>query len=151
MGSCVTSQRNALLLPSRQLPRVTVIEPGQPEQRHDFLDALPPLRRRDLAQAVADVLGYTQMREEGVILEEVADSAALRGKKNATRGVAPDFVAETDDAALRFLQPGQASQRRRLSRARRTEEDGQRKGVGGAAQLYLNHGSAGKTLFKPRG
>src|SRR5438034_257101 len=88
-------QRNALLLPSRQLPRVTILETGRPEQRHDLLDALPPLRRRDLAQAVADVLGYTQMREQGVILEEVADPAALRGKKNATRGVAPDFVAET--------------------------------------------------------
>src|SRR6266571_3075512 len=144
-------KRNALLLPSGQLPRVAILETGQPEQRRDLLDALPPLRRRDLAQAVADVLGYTQMGEEGVILEQVADPATLRREKNTTRGVAPDFVAETDGAALRFLQPRQASQRRRLSRARRTEEDGQRKGVGGVAQLYLDHGSAGKVHFEPRG
>src|SRR6266571_2888117 len=39
-------QRNALLLPSRQLPRVTILETGRPEQRHDLLDALPPIRRR---------------------------------------------------------------------------------------------------------
>ncbi len=62
-------KRDALLLPSGQLPRVAIIETGQPEQRRDLLDALPPLRRRNLAQAVADVLSYPQMGEEGVILE----------------------------------------------------------------------------------
>ena len=74
-------QRDALLLSSGQLPRIAVSETGQPEQRRDLLDALPPLRRRDLAQAVAEVLGYTQMGEEGVILEQVSDPAALRREK----------------------------------------------------------------------
>src|SRR5215831_8077152 len=98
-----------------------ILETDQPEQCRDLLDALPPLQRRDLAQAVADVLGYTQMRKEGVILEQVADPAMLRREKNTARGVEPDFVAETDDAALRPVQAGQASQRRRLSGTRWTE------------------------------
>src|SRR5437764_2508973 len=71
-------KRDALLLSSGQLARIALPEIGQSEQRRDLLDAPPPLRSRDLAQAVADVLGYTQMREEGVILEQVADPAALR-------------------------------------------------------------------------
>src|SRR5437588_11395964 len=57
-------KRDALLLPSGQLPRVAIFETGQPEQRGDLLDALPPLRARTLAQAVADVLGNPQMRGE---------------------------------------------------------------------------------------
>src|SRR6266516_201114 len=71
-------KRNALLLSSGQLPRIALPETGQPEQRRDLLDALPPLGRRDLAQAVVDVLGYTQMGEEGVLMEQVADLAARR-------------------------------------------------------------------------
>src|SRR6266540_4996467 len=86
-------KRNALLLPSGQLPRVAIFETRQPEQRGDLLDASPPLRRCDLAQPVADVLGDTQMREERVILKEVADPATLRREKNTTPGIGPDFVA----------------------------------------------------------
>ena len=71
--------------------------------------ALTSLRRCDLAQAVADVLGYTQMGEEGVILEQVADPATLRREKNTTHGVEPDFVIETDGAAVRPVQAGEAS------------------------------------------
>ena len=107
-----TRKRNALLLPSGQLPRVTILETRQPEQRGDLLDALPPLRRRDLAQAVANVLGYTQMRKECVILEEVADPATLRWEENTTRGVGPDLIPKKDGAALRSIQASKASQRR---------------------------------------
>src|SRR5437588_11289442 len=57
-------KRDAVLLPAGQLPRVAILETGQPEQRRDLLDAPPPLRRRDLAQAVADVVGNPQMRGE---------------------------------------------------------------------------------------
>src|SRR5947209_9567652 len=113
-----TRKCDALLLPARQLLWVAVLETRQSEQRRNLLDALPPLRRRDFCEAVSDVLGDTQMREERVILEEIADSAALRRERNPTRRVEPDFVAEPDHAAIWPLQSGQASQRRRFSRAR---------------------------------
>src|SRR5260370_11133325 len=85
-------KRDALLLSSGQLPRIALPQTGQPEQRRGLLDALPPLRRRDLAQAVADVLCYTQMGEEGVLLEQVADPAALRRQKNTPAGGAACVV-----------------------------------------------------------
>ena len=102
-------QRDALLLSSGQLPRIAVSETGQPEQRRDLLDALPPLRRRDLAQAVAEVLGYTSDGGRGRNPGTGIRSGGAAAGENTTRGVEPDFVTDTDGAALRPVQAGQAS------------------------------------------
>src|SRR5437763_10486342 len=95
-----TRKRHALLLPARQLLWVAVLKTGQSEQCRNLLDALPPLRWCDLCKAISDVLRDTQMREERVILEEIADLTALRRQKNPAPGVEPDFVAEADHAAI---------------------------------------------------
>ena len=77
---------------------------------------------RAVARAEADVAQHVEMREERVLLEQVADAPALRRDVDAAARVEQDGLAERDDAALRPQQPGDDAQHRRLPGARRPDE-----------------------------
>jgi hypothetical protein len=70
------------------------------------------------------------VREECVVLEDVADRALLRRPVHAPGFVEPGLVSQSDDAALGSSQPGDGAQNRRLAGAGRPDErDGLRADV----------------------
>ena len=69
-----------------------------------------------------DVREDVQMREQGVLLEEVAHPASFGRHVDACRGVEPRAIAERDDAAAGPEQSRDDAQDRRLARPRRTDE-----------------------------
>ena len=91
-----------------------------------------------LARPEGHVLLHRQVREERVLLEDVAHRALLGLEEHAALGVEPDLVAERDAAAPRAHQAGDGAQDRRLAGARRPD---QRQRV---ARLYAEVGANGK-------
>src|SRR2546427_129198 len=74
------TQRDALLLPARQLRRVLGSAARQADELEQLVDALRDLRLRLPAvdQAVGDVVGDRQVREQRVRLEHDAVVAVAR-------------------------------------------------------------------------
>ena len=68
------------------------------------------------------VAEHVQMREQRVLLEQVADPPSLRGQVDAALGVEQDRIAEADAPRLWSQQPGHDAQDRRLPGARRPDE-----------------------------
>ena len=85
------------------------------------------------AGAEADVREDVEMREERVLLEQVADAAPLRRHVDAAFGVEPDAVGERDDAVARPQQARDDAQHRRLPGSRRADE--RRRGAVADGQL----------------
>jgi hypothetical protein len=111
-------QRDALLLSSRQLPRVAAPELLEADHRQGPLDALAQLGIADLAllEREADVLRRRHVREQRVVLEDHPDVPLVRRQR-------ADGVAVHEDVAVGHV--GEARdhvQRRRLARAARPEE-----------------------------
>ena len=93
---------DALTLAARELADTRVAKCADLEPLEQVVD------RRPAAGAEANVREDVEMREEGVLLEEVADAAPLRGNVDAGLGVEPPLVVERDDPA-----PGAEQARRR--------------------------------------
>ena len=70
----------------------------------------------------SDVREHVEMREQRVLLEEVAHPASLRRHVDSLPRVEPGALAERDDAAPRPQQPGDDPQHRRLPGPRRPDE-----------------------------
>jgi hypothetical protein len=75
-------------------------------------------------QAEGNILFYGQMREQGVVLEQVADIAHLRRHVDRGGTVIQHATTHLDMARIRSQQPGDALQRDALARAGRPEHDG---------------------------
>ena len=63
-----------------------------------------------------------EVREQRVLLEEVADAPSLRSDVDAALGVEERRPVEAHDAALRPDEPGDHAKHRRLPGPRRTDE-----------------------------
>ena len=111
-------QRDALLLAARELARQAVGHALQAHHVERARDALSLLGFRDAAhrQRVGDVLPDGEVREQRVVLEHHAEVALVR------RGSRDRLAVEHDVAGGRRLEAGEHHQRRRLARARRTEQ-----------------------------
>jgi hypothetical protein len=111
-------ERDALLLPARELRRVLAARPLQPDQREQRLD---PRDARGsggpgVGEPVADVLRDGEVREQGVGLEHDAE-VALRGGQ--ARDVAPALV---DAPGVLPLEARDHAQQRGLPASGRAEE-----------------------------
>ena len=111
-------QRDALLLPSRQLARLPMPDAAQVDEPKHVLDAtldLALLHALTL-QPESDVVRDGQVREERVRLEDGVDVALVRRQADDVT------VAEEDPALVRLLEAADHAQRRRLAAARRAEQ-----------------------------
>ena len=71
------------------------------------LGALPPRRE-------AHVPGHRQMREQAVVLGEIAETPPVGAATDPAFGVEPDRASEGDPASVRALQAGDRSKERGL-------------------------------------
>ena len=115
-------QGHALTLPARELVGPLLGPLREPDQGQQLLDAGAHLGRLALADLEAEghVVEHGHVRERGVVLEHEADAAILGTRP----GDVP--VRDPDDALVGRLQAGDDPQQRRLARAARTEQRGQR-------------------------
>src|SRR5262249_12186140 len=141
-------QRYALLLTSRKLPWVTVLQAGEIKQIGNLRNSPRPLGIADAPNSVINVPLHCQVRKQRIFLKQIADLASLRRNRNSALRVEPDLIGETDVAASRLLESGQAAQCSRLSRAGRTEQDGDRKSVERPVQAHLHRRAVGEALLE---
>ena len=115
-------ERHALALAAGELVRVALVVAGEPDDAEQLVDALAHALLRLLAdlQPERDVLAHGHVLERGVVLEHEADPAPLR------RDVGRVGAVDLDLAAVGLLEPGDDPQQRRLARAARPEQRGQR-------------------------
>ena len=111
-------ERDALLLPAGELPRLPPLGPGEPDDLEDLENASAHLvaRHAPALEPERDVLEHVEVREEGVALEDRVDVALVRRQ---ARHLPP---AEVDDPFVRLLEPADHPERRRLAAARRAEQ-----------------------------
>ena len=111
-------ERHALLLSTgKLLHRATgiAVELDERKRRRDAPGDLGPRGAADF-EAVADIPGDVEMREEGIVLEHHANVAApCRQRRDIAR-------ADEDSAALRLEIAGDEVEQRRFARPRRAEQ-----------------------------
>jgi hypothetical protein len=83
-------------------------------------------------------LGDGEVREQRVVLKQVANATALGRYQDATLGVKPRLAAEADEAAIRTLKASETPQYCRFARAGGAEQDRQREISDGFPQLDLD-------------
>ena len=120
----------ALLLAARELGRIPLREAAELDHVERPAHPVPDLGARLPAdpQGKSDIVEHVHMRPDGVGLEDHADAAPVGRNGGAGPGVEQLRPVERDDTGARPLEPGDASQRRRLAAARRAE---QREGLAG--------------------
>ena len=111
-------QSDALLLAARELDRVFLALLGQADEREQLFDAPVDLGRWPTAvdQAIADIVGDRQVREQRIGLEDDAEIALGRARMG---DVTP---AHLDAAAVLQVEAGDCAQQGGLAAARRAEE-----------------------------
>jgi len=112
------SEGDALLLAAGQLPRPALLVAAQANEGEHLARSTLLLGSAHflLAQPVADVLGDVHVGEQGVVLEDRVDVAAV-GRDAGNR-----LAGEQDLAGGRLFEPGDHPEGRRLAAAGRPEE-----------------------------
>jgi hypothetical protein len=111
-----TRESHPLSLAAGELGNTRPGERTDAEPLEQQLDVLVPPR------AEADVVPNVEMREECVLLEEVADATSLRRDVGALRRVQEHLVVECDVALVRTQEPRDDAKHRRLPRTGRPDE-----------------------------
>ena len=93
-------QRDALLLPARQLVRRTLRGMAQPDQIEHLLHPRGTFGSRQLMHAEGDVVGHAQVREQRVVLEHHADAARLGRQLQPARGIVQHLAGHQHLARL---------------------------------------------------
>jgi len=130
--------RDPLAHPARELGDALVGHVGQLHQREQLLrprEALAPPHAAD-AQAVGDVLGHRQVREQGVRLEHHAHVAAVHGDAGEVA------VAEPQVAGRGRLEARDDAQERGLAAAGGPDEADQRTAREAQVDAVQGHGGA---------
>ena len=111
-------QRDTLLLSARQLRGLALLQSVQLHQLQHVPKAAFLFRTVLFAvQAADNVLPYRHVGEERVILEEIADTAALRRKVDALFGIEEHHTVQLYMAAVGFFYAGNALERQALAAA----------------------------------
>ena len=93
-------ERDALRLSTGELRRTQFFQPLQLHHFHHFTQAVLPHGGIMLTvQAGKDISLNSQMWEQGVLLEQIANAPLLRFEIDAARGIEQGFTVE-DDAAF---------------------------------------------------
>jgi hypothetical protein len=118
-------KRDALLLTTAQLRRVSVEQRRGIDERGDLFDPLLRLRPPDppRRERVADVLAHRHVRPQRVRLEDHSDVPFVRRDVRAPRGVEDRAVAERDRALFGRLEAGDAAKRGGLAAPARPQQD----------------------------
>ena len=106
-------ERDALALSAREAARPCVREVPDPEPLEVLVRRVTP--------RVLDVAAHREMREEGVVLEDEADAAAL-GRHEDAAALEPRLLPTPDRAAARPHEPGDRVEDGALPGARRPDE-----------------------------
>ena len=114
-------KRHALALPTRELRRVPVGEPGELNEVEEGVNPLADLLLSPLAdrQPECDVVEDGHVLERGVVLEHHSDAALLRREPGRV------LAQDRDLAGVGLLEPGDHPEQRRLPAAARAEKRGQ--------------------------
>src|SRR5205814_10677311 len=132
-------QRHALLLSARESSRPAAGELGEAEGGQKRVGCVS--RRGE-----SNVLSNCQVGEQGVILEQEASAALLRGQADVASRVVPGGVPDCDRAVIRAVQAGEQSQKRGLAGAGRAEEHRDRGFRQRNAELGLQLKTGAETL-----
>ena len=92
------------------------------ERAQDALCGGLPLCARTLARSGADILLDRHVREQGVLLKQVADAALLRRQVDMPLAVEQRAAVQHDPAPVRAHDTGDAAQRHALAAAGRAEQ-----------------------------
>ena len=101
-------------------------------------------------QAEGDVLVRRQVREEGVVLEEEADSAPAGRDEEAALRVEPGLVPVDDRPLVGAVEAGEGAQDGRLSGARRAEQDRHGAVVAGEDEIGVDRRPSPEPPYEPR-
>jgi len=114
-------QGGALLLAAGKFARAAIFEAIEMQRADLLARARQPVVRREALEAEGYIFGDGEMREERVALEEQADAAIAARDIDILCGIEEHAIVQRDAAAIGALEAGDATQRHRLARARRTE------------------------------
>ncbi len=143
-GGQRAGQRDALLLPARQLPGPAVGQVGQPDQLQHLPDA--PAAAPRPVQPEPDVAGHREVGEQRAVLRHQADAPPLGRLVDPVAGHEP--VADADAARRQRVEARDAAQQRRLAPARGAQDRGER-AVGHLQVDAVQHGGAGEAGVHP--
>ena len=106
--------------------RAALFVAGETDHVEQLADAAAGASRHDgvSVDAVGDVAGDAEMREQRAVLRHDADAPPLW--RHVRTGPADRPAGELDGAGVEALEPGDGAQQRRLAGARLAEHDGQR-------------------------
>ena len=120
-------ERRALCLPAGKLGRTVLFQPLELQHCNHFAQALPAHGLVLFAvQAAQDVFLHRHVREQGVVLEQIAHPALLRGQVDAARGIEQRFAVQHDAALVRRLHACDTFERHALAAAGRAQQAGDR-------------------------
>ena len=127
-----TRQSSALFLTAGELRRLAISECAEFEGVQQIIDATPAMED---AAAAACVSGKTKIgahghvREEGVVLKDIAAPALLRRKVNVSGGVEVKVIVDENAAVVGTSKASEAIEGERLTRSAGSPEN-DRAGVG---------------------
>ena len=130
------AEGHALLLAPRQFARAPRTQAAQPEPLEHLARAAAALLAGPAAQSVSHIVLDGQMREEGVALEDIAQSAPLGRHVDPGIAVEEHLAADDDAPAVRPDEPGEALKGQGLA------------GPGGAEE---RHDLVARRASRPRG
>ena len=118
-------QGDALLLAAGELGRTMVFQSFQLHQLQHLRELLRLLRPVLFpVQAAEDILPHRHVREECVVLEQIADLPLLGREVDVLLGIIEHYAVQFDMPAVRFLDPGDALERKALAAAGGTQQAG---------------------------
>jgi hypothetical protein len=109
-------ERDALALAARELADTRAAQLADAEALQELI------RLRPVPRAEAHVPEHVEVREERVLLEQVADAAMLGRDVAAPLGVEQYYLVDADRSRLRPQQAGNDAERRGLAGARRSDQ-----------------------------
>ena len=110
--------RHALLLSAGQLGRAACVETIKIDARQPFACLCLTCADWQMTECHHDIGQGTQMRKQGVMLEDKANTALLRRNIDGARRIEPGFSAAAHVAAGRSMQAGKTAQDGRLATPR---------------------------------
>ena len=118
-------ERHALCLPAGKFSGAVLFQPLELQHGDHFAQALLADSLVLFAvQAAQDVFFHRHMREQGIVLEQIAYPALLRRQVDAARGIEQRFAVQHDAALVRRFHACDTFERHALAAAGRAQQAG---------------------------
>ena len=124
VGDQRPGQGHALLLPAGKFRRQTLLQTGHADHLDGFHDAVANLILRPFGdlQGIGDILEYTHVRPDRVILKDHTQAAAVGGDVDACGRIRHDGVVDGDSARVGGFKTGDQAQQNGLATTRRSQQ-----------------------------